>query len=219
MFNRVSFNVDDSTNIKITYAQFVRNNLQLSTANHPEVMQKFDDCMTIWKVVYAQKDAELALILRAVDYAAEMHRGQMRRNAPGTPFILHPLSMAEILSSVGEIQDAKVIACAILHHILSDELGTSQELEQLFGNEVKEILVEANDEPNFNRASDDDRMIVINRAPTLSVHSQLLKLAGMLDHARHAAKNRPEIVWEQKLLDQMPNTNPYLFQAVQRELH
>ena len=43
------------------------------------------------------------LLLRAATFAAEKHKSQLRKNAGGTPYINHPLAVAELLASEGRI--------------------------------------------------------------------------------------------------------------------
>ena len=76
------------------------------------------------------------LISRAIDLVVERHGDQKR--ASGEPYVLHPLSVAKILSELN--MDPATVTAGILHDILEDTETTYRELEQLFGREVADIV-------------------------------------------------------------------------------
>ncbi len=43
----------------------------------------------------------LALVMKALHFAADKHRCQRRKDADASPYINHPIAVAEILCSVG----------------------------------------------------------------------------------------------------------------------
>ena len=47
-------------------------------------------------------------------FAADKHRLQRRKDAEASPYINHPLALADILAREGGVEDAKVIAAALL---------------------------------------------------------------------------------------------------------
>ncbi len=80
---------------------------------------------------------EKTLLERAIEYAMEKHHGQVRK-IKNTPYILHPMEVAQIISTM--TSDEEVIAAGILHDILEDTDGTKEELTELFGERVVEIV-------------------------------------------------------------------------------
>ena len=60
------------------------------------------------------------LILKAAHFAAVKHRKQKRKDKDKTPYINHPISVAMIISEIGEIDDPEVLAAAILHDTIED---------------------------------------------------------------------------------------------------
>lgn len=79
-----------------------------------------------------QDDADIEMIERAYLVANEGHQGQTR--VSGEPYINHPLNVAAILT---ELQlDDKTIAAAILHDVVEDTLFTTEEIEDMFGDEI-----------------------------------------------------------------------------------
>ena len=81
-------------------------------------------------------DADFDMIDRAYLVADEGHRDQVR--VSGEPYIVHPLSVAEILT---ELQlDDKTICAAILHDVVEDTLFTLDEIRDMFGDEVALLI-------------------------------------------------------------------------------
>lgn len=68
------------------------------------------------------------LILRAASYAAERHKNQKRKGATATPYINHPLKVAEILSVNGESENADLLIAALLHDVLEDTVHSIEEM-------------------------------------------------------------------------------------------
>lgn len=81
-------------------------------------------------------DADLDVIKRAYVYSAKVHQGQVRKS--GEPYLIHPLEVAHILAQL-KLDEASIVA-GILHDTVEDTLATKEELEELFGKEVAEIV-------------------------------------------------------------------------------
>ena len=86
---------------------------------------------------------ELPLTCRALEFAAEQHRGQ-QREADHAPFILHPLEVAQLLR--GRDYPDAVVAAGVLHDVIEDTDVDAAELEHRFGTRVA-ALVTAVSEP------------------------------------------------------------------------
>lgn len=80
--------------------------------------------------------ADMELIDRAVRYAQEQHEGQKRKD--GSPYIIHPLAVAEIVAEMGLDTDA--ILGALLHDCIEDTSTTHDEIAKLFGLVVAELV-------------------------------------------------------------------------------
>ena len=79
----------------------------------------------------------LPLTRRALEFAAERHEGQ-RREADDAAFILHPLEVAQLLSTGGYPDE--IIAAGVLHDSLENTDATPLELEQRFGSRVAALV-------------------------------------------------------------------------------
>ena len=73
----------------------------------------------------------------AIIYATVLYQGKVRKIS-GTPYILHPLEVAQILSTLTDDED--VITAGILHDIVEDTDGTLAEIEKRFGKRVADIV-------------------------------------------------------------------------------
>lgn len=90
-------------------------------------------------------------IEEAIIYATVMHQGKVRKLG-NTPYILHPLEVAQILSAMTNDQD--VITAGILHDIVEDTDGTLEEIEKRFGERVA-FLVSSESENDYPGESKD----------------------------------------------------------------
>src|SRR5688572_15079511 len=88
------------------------------------------------KVTSYDKDADETLLNRAYVYAMKAHGSQTR--ASGDPFISHPLEVAAILAEL-KLDDATIVA-ALLHDVVEDTEATHQEIEDLFGKEIADLV-------------------------------------------------------------------------------
>jgi GTP pyrophosphokinase len=88
------------------------------------------------KVTSYDKDADETLLNRAYVYAMRAHGSQTR--ASGDPFISHPLEVAAILADL-KLDDATIVA-ALLHDVVEDTEATHQEIEELFGKEIADLV-------------------------------------------------------------------------------
>lgn len=77
------------------------------------------------------------LLYSAFHYADTCHDGQMRKD--GTPYITHPLAVAEIVADLG--LDCDSVIAALLHDCIEDTHATHDEIEKKFSAPVA-LLVE-----------------------------------------------------------------------------
>ena len=82
------------------------------------------------------KKCDTKLILKAYNYAEENHRGQCRKS--GEPYIIHPISVAYILSQIG--LDEATICAALLHDVVEDTDVTYEQMKKEFGDEISAMV-------------------------------------------------------------------------------
>ena len=77
------------------------------------------------------------LVSEAIMFAVAAHDG-MRRKKSETPYILHPMEAAVIVSTMTD--DQNLIAAAALHDVVEDAGITIEEVEAKFGKRVRELV-------------------------------------------------------------------------------
>ena len=80
--------------------------------------------------------ADMDLIDKAVAYANEKHQYQKRKD--GSPYIIHPLAVAEIVVEMG--LDVDAVLAALLHDCIEDTDTSHEEIEKVFGTTVAELV-------------------------------------------------------------------------------
>jgi len=88
------------------------------------------------RVMEYNPGANVDIIERAYVYSARVHLGQMRLS--GEPYLSHPLEVAAILSEMK--LDEESIAAGLLHDVIEDTKATPEEIEDIFGFEIKHIV-------------------------------------------------------------------------------
>jgi len=74
---------------------------------------------------------------KAVKFATEAHGTQVRKYH-GTPYISHPLAVAEIVKSVPHTEE--MLVAAVLHDVVEDTIVTIDEIATEFGSVVAELV-------------------------------------------------------------------------------
>ena len=101
-------------------------------------METFEEHYASMRATIARcmPNADIALIDKAVAYADAKHEHQKRKD--GSPYIIHPLAVAEIVAEMGLDMDA--ILGALLHDCIEDTDASHDDIEKLFGQTVAELV-------------------------------------------------------------------------------
>src|SRR3977135_3037612 len=81
-------------------------------------------------------EADLDLIKKAYVYSAKVHQGQVRKS--GEPYLVHPLEEAGLLAQL-KLDEASIVS-GLLHDTIEDTLATPDEVKDLFGEEIFNIV-------------------------------------------------------------------------------
>lgn len=114
-------------------------------------------------------------LLQTMKFAAEKHAQQRRKNANATPYINHPIEVAEHLARIGGISDEDVLVAALLHDTIEETKTTFEEIEDRFGSRVASIVMECTDDKSLEKA-ERKRLQIVN-APKKSSDAKCVKIA------------------------------------------
>jgi len=141
----------------------------------------------------APDQSDMALVLKALAFAAHKHRDQRRKDTVASPYINHPIQLADVLCNEGGVTDSEVLAAAILHDTLEDTETTKEELTEHFGQRIADIVDEVSDDKNLCKAERKQRQI--DHAPGISDKAKLVKLADKICNLRDVAGS-PPVGWD-----------------------
>lgn len=88
------------------------------------------------KLVSTYNSGEEEKIKEAYEFAKTLHEGQYRQS--GEPYIIHPLNVAYILASMHADRDT--VIAGLLHDTIEDTNTTKEEIEELFGTDVANLV-------------------------------------------------------------------------------
>ena len=157
-------------------------------------------------------------LLQAVNFAADKHRDQRRKNVETSPYINHPIQVAELLARIGEVDDLAVLMAAVLHDTVEDTETTLEELEDVFGPEVSDLVAEVTDDKSLPKAERKSEQI--KHTATMTDRAKLIKLADKTCNVRDVAHSPPEdwdlkrrkeyLDWASKVIEGCRGTNAHL---------
>ena len=161
---------------------------------------------------------ELSLLVRALAFAAGKHRDQRRKDPEASPYINHPIALADVLVNEAGVTDVEVIAAALLHDTMEDTETTAEELDQAFGSRIRSIVEEVTDDQTMKK-QDRKRMQIVH-APHLSNQARLVKLSDKICNLRDIVVCPPQgwnlqrrqayFDWSKKVIDGLRGANPVL---------
>ena len=139
------------------------------------------------------QDKRLQLILAAAAFAADRHRFDRRKDEDKSPYINHPLALADILASEGGVDDPVVIAAALLHDTVEDTETSIEEIHERFGAEVAGIVAEVTDDKSLD--PQERKRLQVEKAAGKSEGAKLVKLADKTANLRDLV-SRPPVEWD-----------------------
>ena len=134
----------------------------------------------------------VSLLIEAISFAAEKHRNQRRKDASASPYINHPIALADVLANEGHDTDIDVLCAAVLHDTIEDTETTVAELENRFGPRIASIVVEVTDDKSLPKQV--RKQLQIEHAASASREAKLVKLADKICNLRDIL-NTPPADW------------------------
>ena len=136
--------------------------------------------------------ADMALIDRAVDYANQKHKLQKRKD--GSPYIIPPLAVAQIVAEMG--LDCDAILGALLHDCIEDTDASHEDIEKIFGPTVAELVEGVTKLTRANFSSSEQAQMENLRkmfmAMSKDIRVVLIKIADRLHNMRTMQYQTPE---------------------------
>jgi GTP diphosphokinase / guanosine-3',5'-bis(diphosphate) 3'-diphosphatase len=162
----------------------------------------------------------IALMIKALAFSAGKHRDQRQDDAAASPYINHPIALANLLIEVG-VTDNKVICAALLHDTLEDTATTYAELKAHFGKKISDTVLAVSDDKSLSDA--ERRRIQIAHAKTANKRAKLVKLADKTCNLRdiihsppvgwNMKRKRDYFDWAKAVVDEMRGVNKKLEKA------
>jgi guanosine-3',5'-bis(diphosphate) 3'-pyrophosphohydrolase len=166
----------------------------------------------------SSEQGRLAIIFRALAFAADKHRDQRRKDHFGSPYINHPIALVKVLCEEGGVTDTETLCAAFLHDTVEDTDATAAELEAVFGVAISGIVMEVSDDKGLPKSERKRRQIV--HAGGASHAARLLKLADKICNLRDVDRSPPVgwdlarrqeyFDWAKAVIDQIRGTHPGL---------
>ena len=143
-------------------------------------------------VLKCMPGTDMALIDRAVDYAREKHKDQKRKD--GSPYIIHPLAVAEIVAEMGLDNDA--ILGALLHDCIEDTDASHDDIAKRFGDTAAELVEGVTKLTRADFSSTEEAQMENLRkmfmAMSKDIRVVLIKIADRLHNMRTMQYQSPE---------------------------
>ena len=162
--------------------------------------------------------SSLPLFIDTVAFAAHKHRKQKRKDAEASPYINHPIAVAQVLAREAKVTDEQVLIAAILHDTIEDTKTTFEELRDRFGLPIAEIVAEVSDDKSLPPQRRKD--LQVEHAPHLSERAKLIKLADKICNLRDVVttppvdwdlkKRREYFDWAKQVIDGLRGVHPQL---------
>ena len=160
-----------------------------------------------------EKDAEK--ILDALVYSAKCHQQQIRKNLQKTPYVSHPISVAEIVLTLGQVRDKDIIIAALLHDTIENTQATYQEISKRFGSKVEGYVREVTLDKDLSSVK--KKKLQIIQAPNKSKGAATVLLADHAFNLNNLIQDAPAdwtreridlyFQWVQSVVDRLPDAN------------
>lgn len=160
-------------------------------------------------------------LLMALAFAAEKHRHQRRKDAAASPYINHPIAVANTLAVEGRVTDEAILLTACLHDTVEDTETTFEEIEEIFGTEVTNLVRNVTDDKSLEKAQ--RKQLQIEHAATASDKAKQIKIADKICNVRDITNSPPQdwslqrrseyLEWSQKVVSGCRGVNLRLERA------
>ena len=163
-------------------------------------------------------DNSTGLILKAMRFAAEKHMDQRRKDSKSSPYINHPIQVAETLWTIGGVRDSTLLVASILHDTVEDTGTKPEEIREAFGEEVLALVLEVTDDKSLPKQV--RKQIQVETASHKTHSAKLLKLADKICNVQDILATPPAdwslerlqeyLLWTEKVVAGLRGVNAKL---------
>ena len=97
--------------------------------------------------------------------------------------------MANLLATVGEVDDIEALQAALLHDTVEDTNTSPEELEEKFGHSVRDLVMEVTDDKGLEKQERKRRQA--EKAPHLTRRAKMIKIADKIANLTDITENPP----------------------------
>lgn len=161
---------------------------------------------------------QLSRLVTAAAFAARKHKDQRRKDDAASPYINHPLALADVLVNEAGVNDLDTIVAALLHDTIEDTETTASEIEAGFGARIRAVVEEVTDDKRLDKPA--RKQAQIDHAPRLSEPARAVKLADKICNLRDVVANPPAgwslerrrayFDWAKQVIDGLRGPHPRL---------
>ena len=165
----------------------------------------------------------LQQLMRAFTFAAERHRQQARKDELKRPYVNHLIDVVQVLVDHG-VRDIATLQAAALHDTVEDTDTTLDEIELVFGREVRDLVDELSDDKTLER--EERRRLQVEHARDASPKAAMIFLADKSANAwdvghRPAsnwsvARRLDYLRWAAEVVERLPDVSPELREHFER---
>ncbi len=133
---------------------------------------------------------DTSLLDKAIIFATKAHAGVERRGQ-GFPYIIHPLEVMTIVSTL--TNDQIILATAVLHDVIEDTDCTFEDIEREFGKKVCELLRYETDLVVANKSASESwkerKAFAIKRLADAPLEAKMVAMGDKLSNMRLIARD------------------------------
>lgn len=162
--------------------------------------------------------SNLAALLAAVEFAARKHSTQRRKDLEASPYINHPVAVANLLAKESGVDDLVTLQAAVLHDTIEDTDTSYDELVENFGREVADVVAEVTDDKTVE--PQERKLLQVEHAPHKSIRAAMVKIADKACNLRDIVGAPPAdwtperkseyFQWAKLVVDRLPDVGPAL---------
>lgn len=134
---------------------------------------------------------DIERIRSAYEFAKEAHKNQRRRS--GTPYIIHPVSVAAIAAEELKL-DVNSVICAFLHDVVEDTEYSIEDIKQRFGNDVAFLVdvVTKKKKSRYKMSKQVDNYQKLLDSLHFDIRALMIKIADRLHNMRTLESMSPD---------------------------